>query len=69
LYLIATNGTPKLKHPETISSDFRDFLGKCLEVDVDKRASMADLLTHPWFKRAAPLNTLLPLIKRAKESN
>jgi len=69
LYLIATNGTPKLKHPETISSDFRDFLTKCLEVDVEKRASMAELLQHPWFKRAAPLNTLLPLIKRAKDNS
>ena len=69
LYLIATNGTPKLKHPESISSDFRDFLTRCLEVDVDRRASMADLMQHVWFKRAAPLNTLLPLIKRAKENS
>lgn len=69
LYLIATNGTPKLKHPEVLSSDFRDFLARCLEVDVDKRATMQELLQHPWMKRAAPLNTLLPLIKRARENS
>jgi len=68
LYLIATNGTPKLKNPEKVAPDFRDFLARCLEVDVDKRASMAELLQHPWMKKAAPLSTLLPLIQRAKEN-
>jgi len=69
LYLIATNGTPKLKHPESISTDFKDFLGRCLEVDVEKRATMNELMQHRWFKKAAPLNTLQPLIKRARENS
>jgi tRNA A-37 threonylcarbamoyl transferase component Bud32 len=68
LYLIATNGTPKLKRPDAITPDFRDFLARCLEVDVEKRASMAELMQHPWFKRAAAPSTLYPLIKRAKEN-
>ena len=68
MYLIATNGTPKLKHPEKISPELRDFLVRCLDVDVEKRATMADLLAHPWFKKSAPLSTLYPLIKKARDN-
>jgi len=44
LYLIATNGTPKLKEPEELSPECRDFLGQALQVDPDKRGSATDLL-------------------------
>ncbi|EDV28891.1 uncharacterized protein TRIADDRAFT_52215 [Trichoplax adhaerens] len=44
LYLIATNGTPKIANPERLSESFRDFLNKCLEADVDERASAMELL-------------------------
>ena len=37
LYLIATNGTPKLKDPESLSYDIRKFLAWCLQVDFNKR--------------------------------
>lgn len=37
LYLIATNGTPKLQNPDSLSPVFRDFLNRALEVEVDKR--------------------------------
>ncbi|OCT96365.1 hypothetical protein XELAEV_18014042mg [Xenopus laevis] len=44
LYLIATNGTPELQQPEEQSTTFKDFLSRCLEVDVEKRGSARDLL-------------------------
>lgn len=44
LYLIATNGTPELQHPEKLSTIFRDFLNQCLEMDVEKRGSAKELL-------------------------
>ncbi|KAJ3107126.1 Protein kinase [Phlyctochytrium planicorne] len=44
LYLIATNGTPALKNPGKLSSVFKNFLGRCLEVDVGKRASADELV-------------------------
>ncbi|KAG5459825.1 MAG: Pkinase-domain-containing protein [Olpidium bornovanus] len=44
LFLIATNGTPTLKRPETLSRDLKSFLAVCLCVDVRSRASAAELL-------------------------
>ena len=44
LYLIATNGTPKIKEEHELSQTFKDFLNFALRVDPDKRASAHDLL-------------------------
>ncbi|ORY53008.1 Pkinase-domain-containing protein [Rhizoclosmatium globosum] len=63
LYLIAANGTPKLKDPDSVSSVFKSFLARCLEVDVDKRASGKELRDHPFFKMAVPVEELASLVK------
>ncbi|NXN24267.1 PAK1 kinase, partial [Nycticryphes semicollaris] len=68
LYLIATNGTPELQNPEKLSSVFRDFLNRCLEMDVEKRGSAKELLQHQFLKIAKPLSSLTPLILAAKEA-
>uniref|UniRef100_A0A8C9VZ05 non-specific serine/threonine protein kinase n=1 Tax=Scleropages formosus TaxID=113540 RepID=A0A8C9VZ05_SCLFO len=68
LYLIATNGTPELQNPERLSSVFRDFLNRCLEMDVDRRGSAKDLLQHSFLKLAKPLSSLTPLIVAAKDA-
>lgn len=67
LYLIATNGTPNLQNPESISPAFKDFLNKSLEVDTEKRPASIDLLKHPFLLKAEPLKNLAPLIKAAKD--
>ncbi|CAL1714618.1 unnamed protein product [Somion occarium] len=67
LYLIATNGTPTIANPESLSPTFRDYLSKTLEVDVEKRPTATELLEHPFFKLCEPLRTLAPLIKAARE--
>jgi len=69
LYLIATNGTPKINNPESLSGTFRDFLKTSLEVDAEKRPDAAQMLQHPFLKRAENLRTLAPLIKAAREQN
>ncbi|KAJ3188456.1 Protein kinase [Gaertneriomyces sp. JEL0708] len=65
LYLIATNGTPTLKNPEKLSGVFKNFLGRCLEVDVTKRATSQELLSHA-FLRSVPGGTavLAPLVRK-----
>ncbi|XP_010184162.1 PREDICTED: serine/threonine-protein kinase PAK 2 isoform X2 [Mesitornis unicolor] len=68
LYLIATNGTPELQNPEKLSPIFREFLNRCLEMDVEKRGSAKELLQHPFLKLAKPLSSLTPLILAAKEA-
>ncbi|KAI9481060.1 MAG: kinase-like domain-containing protein [Benjaminiella poitrasii] len=69
LYLIATNGTPELQSPESLSDVFRDFLSKCLEVDPDARPSAEEILKHPFLETADPLRSLSPLIRAARENN
>ncbi|XP_069937372.1 serine/threonine-protein kinase PAK 2 isoform X2 [Cherax quadricarinatus] len=66
LYLITTNGKPEIKQRERLSLFFKDFLDKCLEVDVVKRPSATQLLKHPFLKCAMPLLSLRGLIKAAK---
>ncbi|XP_078613970.1 serine/threonine-protein kinase PAK 2-like isoform X18 [Branchiostoma floridae x Branchiostoma japonicum] len=68
LYLIATNGTPELQHPEKLSPVFKDFLSSCLEMDVEKRGSATDMLQHPFLRLAKPLASIQPLILAAKEA-
>ncbi|KPP62069.1 serine/threonine-protein kinase PAK 2-like [Scleropages formosus] len=68
LYLIATNGTPELQNPEKLFPVSRDFLNRCLEMDVEKRGSGKELLQHPFLKLAKPLSSRTPLILAAKEA-
>ncbi|KAK9320662.1 hypothetical protein V1517DRAFT_328659 [Lipomyces orientalis] len=66
LYLIATNGTPDLKDPGSLSSTFKAFLGWALQVDPDNRASAAELLDHKFLLAADNLRSLAPLVKAAR---
>ena len=51
LWLIATNGTPRIKNEAELSPVFRDFLYFALKVDPEKRASAHDLLRVSFFSR------------------
>jgi p21-activated kinase 1 len=56
-----------IANPENLSSTFRDYLAKTLEVDAEKRPNATQLLQHPFFAIDEPLRTLAPLIKVARE--
>ena len=80
--MIATNGTPTIQNPEALSEVFKacvhifpfddscgqNFLAQCLEMKVDLRPSATDALKHDFLKRAAPLESIVPLIKAAKQA-
>jgi len=67
LWLIATNGTPKIKDEQNLSPVFRDFLYFALKVDPEKRASAHDLLRHDFMKQCVDLIQLAPLVRAARE--
>lgn len=62
LYLIATNGTPKLKRPDKLSKEFKSFLSVCLCVNVHYRASADELVNHEFLKKGCPLPQLSALL-------
>lgn len=66
LYLIATNGTPKLKEPEALSYDIRKFLSWCLQVDFNKRGDADQLLGDKFVVESDEVGSLSPLVKIAR---
>lgn len=62
LRLIVTNDTPAIADPENFSSTFCDYLSDTLKVDSEMRLDAAQLLQHPFFAKAEPLCSLVPLI-------
>lgn len=71
LYLIATNGTPRLKEPEALSYDIKKFLAFCLQVDFNKRGTADQLLQDKFILESDDVSTLAPLVKiaRMKKAN
>lgn len=67
LYLIATNGTPKLKKPELLSNSIKKFLSICLCVDVGFRATTDELLQHSFIQyKSGLVSELAPLLEWKK---
>ncbi|XP_039946939.1 serine/threonine-protein kinase PAK 1-like [Hirundo rustica] len=56
-YLIGTQGAPDVR-TLGLHSGLRDFLGCCLQMDVDRRGSAEELLQHRFLKLAEPLLSL-----------
>ncbi|KAI9805096.1 MAG: hypothetical protein M1825_000930 [Sarcosagium campestre] len=68
LYLIATNGTPRLKKPDKLSKELKHFLSVCLCVDCKSRASATELLSQDFLKNGCSLASLADLLRFRKGS-
>ena len=67
LWLIATNGTPRLKKPEKLSKELKAFLSVCLCVDVRSRASAQELLEHEFLRNGCSCASLAELLRFRKQ--
>jgi len=68
LFLITTKGIPPLQDQGRWSSNLLDFYGKCLEKDVEKRPSAAQLLEHPFLKGSCSALNFAPIIEEARKA-
>lgn len=66
LFLIATNGTPRLKRPDKLTKELKAFLSVCLCVDVKSRASAEELLVHDFLGTGCSLASLAELLRWKK---
>jgi len=66
LFLITTKGIPDLKDQSKWSAEYKDFLSKCLDKEPETRLEAADLLKHPFLKKACHPNEISAIAKQAK---
>lgn len=70
LFLITTKGIPELKDQAKWSNEMKDFVRRCLDKEPETRPEAADLLKHPFLRRAcgpADISRVCREAKRAKE--
>ena len=66
--LIARHGNPKITNWDNYSSEFPDFVEKCLQTRPEHRLSAEELLSHKFLEQKADLRSLGPLIKAANKT-
>jgi len=59
IFLIPAREPPTVKDPTQWSSEFLDFITKCLKKDPRKRPAAVELLNHPFIKRGIEKEALL----------
>jgi serine/threonine protein kinase len=67
LFLIASNGKPEVKKKE-LSRELANFVDQCVEVEVERRPSSVELLSHAFLKQAENLESLRQNILAAREA-
>lgn len=68
LFLIATNGSLRLRHPEIWPSDFVEFVDMCLEKEAENRPDAENLSKHRFLQRAGPSTEVAAAIQAAQEN-
>lgn len=52
MLIIATEGPPHLKRPSEWTADVHDLILRCTTVEPTERATVPEMLKHPFLKRA-----------------
>ena len=71
IFLIPTQPPPQLAEPEKWSAAFRDFVGRCLTKEVEKRPTATELLQHAFIRegrKAVSGAVLKQLMESASEA-
>ena len=62
MFVIQKNPARGLTEPQKWSSEFNDFVSKCLIIDAKQRPTAKELLIHPFIRRARGPNLLSELV-------
>lgn len=67
MFLITSQGPPKLSEPTKWSPELNDFVNRCLVFDPNKRASASQLLNHPFLQKALEMDEVGKLFEATKQ--
>mmetsp|Transcript_21307 Transcript_21307/g.87095 ORF Transcript_21307/g.87095 Transcript_21307/m.87095 type:complete len:590 (-) Transcript_21307:300-2069(-) len=67
MFLIATNGPPRLKDKNAWSAEFHTFMERCTELAPAKRASVEELLAHPFLAKSSPRTDMARIFRAAHQ--
>lgn len=66
IFMIPTKPPPSFRNPDRWSSEFIDFVSRCLVKNPEHRAIASTLLQHEFITRAPPVGSLQSIIQEAK---
>ncbi|XP_054166856.1 serine/threonine-protein kinase 3-like isoform X2 [Oppia nitens] len=66
IFMIPTKPPPSFRDPDRWSSEFIDFVQKCLVKNPEQRATASHLLQHEFITRAPPVSILQNMIQEAR---
>ncbi|GBM00425.1 Serine/threonine-protein kinase 3 [Araneus ventricosus] len=67
IFMIPAKPPPSFREPDLWSTEFIDFVSRCLVKNPDERATATELLQHEFIKNAKPVTILQQMIAEAKE--
>jgi serine/threonine protein kinase len=67
IFMIPSRPPPRLSEPEKWSTEFNDFVAKCLTKNPDHRPSAKDMLDHPFIQKAKSRTILQPLVDQQEQ--
>ena len=67
MFMIPTKPPPSFSNPDKWSSNFIEFVSRCLVKNPEERATASELLEHDFIRNSKPSETLREMIAEAQE--